>query len=80
MAIGSSIDKMKNATSRAFDKVTNVAQTNTDPDLKIYEKLGQEDFAKIMEAYGVDDVTRYIQEMESRKMIQEGKYGKFSNR
>jgi hypothetical protein len=61
--------KMQKATQSAFDRVGNVTNTENDPDLSLYQSLAPQDFTKLMERYGEDDVLRYIKTMESRKLL-----------
>lgn len=60
---------MKKATKTAFDRTTKMAGQQTDPDLSLYEQLEPQDFFALMKDYGEGDVIRYIQKMESKRIV-----------
>lgn len=68
MNTGFVFDRIKNATSKAFDRVGKTAGIPTDPDLKLYQSLQQPDFEKLTQKFGQDNVLQYIQAMESKRL------------
>jgi hypothetical protein len=64
---------VQRATKKAFQKVGEVAQVETDPDLKLYSTLKPEHFTKLIEVYGEQPVIDYIRDMESQKILKGGK-------
>lgn len=70
MAIkGNYMAKMQAATKKAFQRVGRVGNVESDPDLALYGTLKPQDFTELMKVYGEDDVIRYIQDMESKKIM-----------
>ncbi len=63
---------MQRATKKAFEKVSQVAQVETDPDLGMYGKLKPQHFQELMSVYGEGPIIDYIKEMESKKIMRRG--------
>ncbi len=64
----SAISRTSNATQRAFQIVHRNMATPSDPDLEIYQSLKPEDFASIMQRFGVDNTLHYIRTMEAKRL------------
>lgn len=65
---GKQLTKVRQATKGAFDNAYKITGKETDPELLAYSKLATEDFDALAESFGVEAVTDYIKNMESRKM------------
>jgi hypothetical protein len=63
---------VQRATKKAFQKMGQVSQVEADPDLRLYQTLKPEDFTKLVEVYGEDDIVNYIRDMESQRLIKKG--------
>jgi len=63
---------MERATRSAFDRVGQVSGSESDPDLSLYQSLVPQDFAKLMEDYGENEVLDYIKTMEGRRVMKNG--------
>lgn len=68
MQSGDLFSKMQKAAQSAFDRVGNVTGTENDPDLSIYQTLAPQDFTKLMQQFGEEEILRYIKTMESRRL------------
>jgi hypothetical protein len=68
MNTGFVFDRIQRATQKAFDRVGKTANIPTDPDLRIYNDLQPKDFEAMTQKYGQDDVMKYIQEMEAKRL------------
>jgi hypothetical protein len=64
---------VQRATKKAFQQVGQVAQVESDPDLKLYSTLKPEHFQELMRVYGEGPIIDYIKEMESKKIMRGGK-------
>ncbi len=58
---------LRAAASQGFDQLTSLGKTQDD-DLELYSTLKQEDFSKLVQKYGNDDVIKYIKTMEARRL------------
>lgn len=65
--------RLDTAASKALANSNKVFGFQTDPDLRRYEQLGDNDFQTLVGTYGQDAVTGYVQTMEARRM-RGGKY------
>lgn len=69
---GQLFDIMQRATSRAFDRAEQVASIESDPDLRLYNTLTQQDFSALVGTYGESNVVDYIKAMESKRLMRGG--------
>lgn len=60
---------VSSATKKAFQRVGSVANTEPDPDLRMYNTLKPEHFQKLMGLYGEQNVINYIKDMETRRIM-----------
>lgn len=67
--------RLRGAARSAFDRTSRTSGQPADPDLKLYNTLGEQEFQRIAQQYGQDKTIEYIRKMEARKMITGGKYG-----
>lgn len=63
-------NSMTGAMSKALDTMKGAVGGTVDPQVDFYDKLNEADFGVLVEQYGTQDTTRYIEEMERRKMGQ----------
>lgn len=68
-------DKLRSATKTALDKVGKISGVENDANMRIYQSLQPDDFNAIMKKFGVDETMKYIQAMESKRMINGRKNG-----
>lgn len=61
-------DNLQKAVAGAFANFDKAMGNPADPDVKLYETLGENDFAFIAKEYGADAVADYIQTMETKRM------------
>lgn len=66
------VDRARSAASVAINRNRRIANRETDPDLLMFEQMGEQDFDKITALYGEEATLRYIKTMESRKMNKRG--------
>jgi hypothetical protein len=57
------------AINKAFDKVNKATGQETDPDLQLYGTLKPQHFQELMKVYGEGPIIQYIQDMESKKIM-----------
>lgn len=62
-------DRWKKPVTKAFDKVTSKLIPSTDPNDRIYSQLKPADFSFLASRYGVPSVAKYIDQMESKKLV-----------
>lgn len=60
------LDKAQSAASKAFGKMDRVFKNDIDVDL--YSKLNEDSFRALAEQFGQEDVSKYINEMEYRRL------------
>lgn len=53
---------------RAMDNIVNALGGETDPDVLFYNTLEERDFQNMVRRYGFEDVRRYIQTIETKKL------------
>lgn len=58
----------KNAAGQAFARVQKAFNIETDPDIRFYDRLTDDDFALIRETYGDEGLSQYISTMEQKKI------------
>lgn len=54
------------ASDKAFSKIDKLF--GTDDDLNIYNNLSEADLSAISDEYGIEEVTKYVQSMEFRRL------------
>lgn len=60
---------MEQAVGSALKSVRESVGDETDPDLNVYERLSDEDFEWMVKEYGRDEVMRYIETMENKRLM-----------
>lgn len=65
--MGAAFDKVYKAVDTAFGKMQTATGQSLDADLEQYTKLQKPDFQVLMDNFGIDAVTDYIKNMESRR-------------
>lgn len=73
--IRSGMDRLSQATAKAFSNMREAAGESTDPEIIKYESFKTEDFDTMREMYGDDAVMDYIRTMEIRRAKNGGRYG-----
>ena len=70
MAKKMGFDMLESAVTKGFDKLAATSEQNVtrDTDVKFYEELAPEAFDVIAATYGPDNLVKYIQAMEARRM------------
>lgn len=62
------LDKLEKSVSKAFDRVASQGGPVQNPELSLYEHMTPEVMNVIAEVYGPDNLVKYIQTMEARRM------------
>jgi hypothetical protein len=68
MPIKDGIVQLAQASGEALRNIRKNSGKTTDPDLMRYESFKPEDFDKMSQDYGYDNVLEYIREMELRRL------------
>ncbi len=66
--LSQSIDQARSATSNAFNQTATMAGVSNDPDVRLYERLSQDDLMQLSQKYGLNQMIEYIRTMESKRM------------
>lgn len=66
---GNVMGRMQAATKKAFQRVQQTGNVESDPDLALYGTLKPQHFTELMKVYGEDKIVNYIKEMESKKIM-----------
>lgn len=63
-----SFDSIKDAFGKGLENVTKAYGVETDPQLRNYNSLQQDDFQAIAKRFGMEETAQYIEEMERRRL------------
>lgn len=66
---GNVMARMQAATKKAFQRVQQAGNVESDPDLALYGTLKPQHFTELMRVYGEDKIIDYIKDMESKKIM-----------
>ena len=61
-------DKLNKATDKAFGRMDRVRGETSDPDVKLYNTLNENDFISISNQYGAEETLAYIDTMERKRL------------
>lgn len=65
---GDVLGNVYNITREAIDNLNELAGTSRDRELALYNQMKPIDFQRLTEIHGVEAVSRYIDEMETRRL------------